>query len=116
MYKNGKNAKIDGLIQHSNPAILRCFHYKHTLYNKPFVFANIISDTKADMANVVTPRLNSDVWPLHIYVTNRNMTGDREIIRTSDVVVISRSELIGFFSRTFGERIALMVSSGRSED
>ena len=102
------DAKIDGLIRHSDPDILRCFHLKHTDKELPFNYAAIKKKTKVGMKNSATQLLETDVTPLHIYVTNPELKGDLTTILASDDVVVTRAQLAGFFGRTFADRIGLM--------
>ena len=61
------------------------------------------------MRSDVTHLLDTDVLPLHIYVTNREWKGDLAAVLASDVVVVTRAQLAGFFGRTFADRIGLMM-------
>jgi hypothetical protein len=111
VYKNCPGAKIDGFISHCNPYILRMFHFKHTTAGASlFDYAAIRNKTITDMQNDVTHLLDADVTPLHIYVSNRELNGDLSTVLASDVVVVTRAQLAGFFGRTFADRIGLMMS------
>ena len=109
VYKNCPGAKIDGFIWHLDPDVLRCFHFKHTINGSLFDYAAIRNKTTADMRSDVTHLLDTDVLPLHIYVTNREWKGDLAAVLASDVVVVTRAQLAGFFGRTFADRIGLMM-------
>ena len=116
VYKNGQGAKIDGLIRHSDPAVLRCFHFDNNTKSGSFTYRNIRNQTTSDMRDYVTHRLDTDVKLLHIYVSSGEMKGSNEAILKGDDVVITRSELSGFFGRTFGERVDIMLSRTQSKE
>ena len=116
VFRNCKGAKINGLIRHSDPAILRCFHFKHTEKVLLFDYASNRSNTLEDMNNNITPFLGTGVTPLHISLSTRVLKRDLTAILASDVVVVTRAQLAGFFGRTFADRISLMGFKSKGED
>lgn len=113
MYQNCKRAEIDGFVRHSNPDIFRCFHFRYTkggtneaVFDYESTQNRTVDD---DMENSVTDQLDSNMKLLHIYISNRHLKGNYSTILTSDDVVVTRSELTGYFGRTFAERLFLMT-------
>jgi len=108
VYKNCQGAKVDGFIRHSNPKVLRCLHFRHTRRDKVFDYEATAAETVANMESSVRHRIEPDVELVHVYQSNRELKGDVGKILAGKDVVVTRSELTGFFGRTFAERIGLM--------
>lgn len=132
VFVNSPGVKLDIIIPHQKygskdqEAILyRGIHCKYTAAGKtmfnPFIHINISKYTTEGLSQHVSPSSNF----LHVYISNRFMKHDSTfssgiLKRTktedrvkipSDAVFVTRDQLEGFFSRTFADRISLILEA-----
>lgn len=128
VYINTQGAKLDIVVPHrihgstdSDAILYRSIHCKHTVTGKVALDPSIHDDISKYTNKVLAPNVSQSSKFLHVYISNRNMKmksrnspGGAKPVKlkiSTDAVFISRTELEGFFSRTFSDRILLMLES-----
>lgn len=130
VYLNAKGAKLDIVVPHKvhnstyqNAILYRSIHCKHTTSRTPLdprIHVDVKKYTSENLAHMVS----SSSKFLHVYISNRKLVdypvdsnGAEQACGSnllSDAIFVSRDELEGFFTRTFSDRILLMLESKAS--